>query len=400
MKRYLLYILLIIPFLSGCVSDDCSDCVDMAYDTRVKLHITWPSSLSSNTTKSGNDDIYINNFTLFVFNIDGTLNTVKKVNNPSGTGTITFTTSVNMNISSTAKYIYAIANCNDLLTASPTSSIAQQVNANMNNLKAYFDSTLSVGVDSLFEGSQLMLTGYTNAITQSGTNPYNYEATVYLKPIVSKFDIKVSTITGTTPTDYINCIQDIEVFVLNSRSKAKLFSPNTNSPYLHGKYETFWSPYPYVNFGFKDTNNQNTNLAKQITYTPGTSQINTAELSIYSPENDIVDSLGDELKTLVVLKVKYKMKTIEGVDEEFTRFLTVPLNPPTDLTTHAPISTLSNKRGTRYTVTFNLSGKYFGAMSPLSSLMQPYSPLPYKTTKNLIYVAPEDYSTIKSSVWK
>lgn len=395
----MIYILLIIPFLSSCVSDDCSDCADMAYDTRVKLKVTWPSSLSSNTTKSGNDDIYINNFTLFVFNNDGTLNTVKKVNNPSGTGTITFTTSVNMNITSAATSIYAIANCNDLLTNSPTSTIAQQVNANMNNLKAYFDNTLAVGVDSLFEGSQLMLTGYTNSITQSGPNPYQYEATVYLKPIVSKFDIKVSTI-GTTPTDYINCIQDIEVFVLNSRSKAKLFSPNTNYPYLHGKYESFWWQYPYRNFEFADINNQNTNLAKQITYTQVTLPFTTPEVTIYSPENDIVDSLGDELKTLVVLKVKYKMRTIEGVDEEFTRFLTVPLNPPTDLTTHAPISTLSNKRGTRYTINFTLSGKYFGAMSPLSSLMQPYSPLPSKTTKNLIYVAPEDYSTIKSSVWK
>lgn len=389
MKRYLLYILLIIPFLSGCVSDDCSDCVDMAYDTRVKLKVTWPRSLSSNTTKSGNDDIYINNFTLFVFNNDGTLNTVKKVNSPSGP--VPYSTDVNMNITSAATYIYAIANCNDLLTASPTSTIAQQVNANMNNLKAYFDNTLSVGVDSLFEGSQLMLTGYTNSIIQNGSNPYQYEATVYLKPIVSKFDIKVSSTSA--PADYINCIQTIDVFVLNSRAKAKLFSPNTNYPYIHGNYEAFWSPYPYINFGFEDINNQNTNLAKQIPYTPGTSQINTAELSIYSPENDIVDSLGDELKTLVVLKVKYKMKTIEGVDEEFTRFLTVPLNPPTGLT-------LSNKRGTRYTINFTLSGKYFGAMSPLSSLMQPYSPLPYKTTKNLIYVAPEDYSTIKSSVWK
>ena len=129
---------MIIPFLSGCVSDDCSDCVDMAYDTRVKLHITWPSSLSSNTTKSGNDDIYINNFTLFVFNNDETLNTVKKVNSPSGP--VPYSTDVNMNISSTAKYIYAIANCDDLLTTTPTSSIAQQVNANMNNLKAYFGS--------------------------------------------------------------------------------------------------------------------------------------------------------------------------------------------------------------------------------------------------------------------
>lgn len=388
----MIYILLIIPFLSGCVSDDCSDCVDMAYDTRVKLHITWPRSLSSNTTKSGNDDIYINNFTLFVFNNDGTLNTVKKVNNPSGP--VPYSTSVSMNITSAAKYIYAIANCNDLLTASPTSTIAQQVNANMNNLKAYFDNTLSVGVDSLFEGIQIVLTGYTNSIIQNGSNPYQYEATVYLKPIVSKFDIKVSTI-GTTPSDYIGCIDNIEVFVLNSRTQAKLFSPNTNYPYLHGKYESFWSQYlPYVNFGFADVGNTSNTLKGNITLN------NTAELTIYAPENDIVDSLGNEYKTLVVLKVKYKMKTIEGVDEEFTRFLTVPLNPPTDSITHAPISTLSNKRGTRYTINFTLSGKYFGAMSPLSSLMQPYSPLPYKTTKNLIYVAPEDYSTIKSSVWK
>ena len=87
------------------------------------------------------------------------------------------------------------------------------------------------------------------------------------------------------------------------------------------------------------------------------------------------------------------MRNIEGVDEEFYRFLTVPLNPPTGLT-------LSNKRGTRYIINYTLSGKYFGSMSPLSSLMQPYSPLPTKTTKSLIYVEPEDYSTIKSSVWK
>ena len=388
MKRNLLYILLlIIPLLSGCISDDCTDCADMAYDTKVKLKVTWPRSLSSNTTKSGNDDIYINNFTLFVFNNDGTLNTVKKVNNPTGTGTITFSTSVNMNITSTATYIYAIANCNDLLTASPTSTIAQQVNANMNNLKAYFDNTLAVGVDSLFEGSQLMLTGYTNSIIQNGSNPYQYEATVYLKPIVSKFDIKVSTITGTTPTDYINCIQDIEVFVLNSRTQAKLFSPNTNYPYLHGKYESFWWQYPYRNFEFADVGNTSNTLKGNITLNT------TPEITIYAPENDTLSSLGSGYKTLVVLKVKYKMKTIEGVDEEFTRFLTVPLNPPTGLT-------LSNKRGTRYTINFTLSGKYFGAMSPLSSLMQPYSPLPSKTTKNLIYVEPEDYSTVKSSVWK
>lgn len=394
MRRRLLYILLlIIPLLSGCISDDCTDCADMAYDTRVKLKVIWPSNLSSNTSKSGNDDIYINNFTLFVFNIDSTLNTVKKVNSPTGTGTITFNTSVSMNITSTAKYIYAIANCDDLLTASPTSSIAKQVDLNMSNLKSYFDNYLATGIDSLFQSSKLMLIGYTDVITQNGSNPYEYAATVYLKPIVSKFDITVSSVSGTTPTDYINCIQTIDVFVLNSRSKAKLFSPNTNYPYIHGKYETFWEPYPYRNFEFADTNNQNTNLAKQITYTPGTSTFPTPEITIYAPENDTLSTLGSGYKTLVVLKVKYKMKTIEGVDEVFTRFLTVPLNPPTG-------STLSNKRGTRYTINFTLSGKYFGAMSPLSSLMQPYSPLPYKTTKNLIYVAPEDYSTVKSSVWK
>ena len=392
MRRKLLYIfLLIIPLLSGCVSDDCSDCVDMAYDTRVKLKISWPSSLSSKTTKSGNNDIYINNFTLFVFNNDGTLNTVKKVNNPAGTGTITFTTSVNMNITSAANYIYAIANCDDLLSPSPTSSIARQVNANMNNLKAYFDNNLSVAIDSISDGNQIVLTGYTDAIIQSGSNPYEYAATVYLKPIVSKFDIKVSSTSA--PADYINCIQTIDVFVLNSRAKAKLFSPNADYQYLHGNYEAFWSPYPYINFGFEDINNQNTNLAKQIPYTPGTSQINTAELSIYSPENDIVDSLGNEHKTLVVLRVKYKMRNIEGVDEEFYRFLTVPLNPPTGLT-------LSNKRGTRYIINYTLSGKYFGSMSPLSSLMQPYSPLPTKTTKSLIYVEPEDYSKVIIKEWK
>ncbi len=379
--------------LRGCVSDDCSDCADMAYDTRVKLKVIWPSNLSSNTSKSGNDDIYINNFTLFVFNIDGTLNTVKKVNSPTGTGTITFNTSVSMNITSTAKYIYAIANCDDLLTASPTSSIAKQVDLNMSNLKSYFDNYLATGIDSLFQSSKLMLIGYTDVITQNGSNPYEYAATVYLKPIVSKFDITVSSVSGTTPTDYINCIQTIDVFVLNSRSKAKLFSPNTNYPYIHGAYESFWMQYNMRNFEFENTNSQNPLLAKQITYTPSSSPFTTPEVTIYSPENDIVDSLGDEHKTLVVLKVKYKMRTIEGVDEEFTRFLTVPLNPPTG-------STLSNKRGTRYTINYTLSGNYFGAMSPLSSLMQPYSPLPYKTTKNLIYVEPEDYSTVKSSEWK
>lgn len=385
----MLYILLTILLLSGCVSDDCTDCVDMTYDTKVKLQVIWPSNLSSNNSKS-NDDLSINNFTLFVFNIDGTLNTIKKINSP--TGSVPYTTSVTLNITSTAKYIYVIANCDDLLSNSPTSSIAKQVNQNISNLKVFFDNSLAVGLDNIFEESQLVLTGYTDTISQSGTNPYNYVASVKLKPIASKFDIKVSS-TGTTTSDYINCIQNIDVFVLNSRSRAKLFSPNIIYPYIHGNYETFWTLYGQVNFGFADINNQSSTLAKQIQYTTDSSSFTTPELSIYSSENDTISSLGSGLKTLVVLKIKYKMKTIEGTDEVFYRFLTVPLKPPIG-------STLSNKRGTRYIINYTLSGKYFGALSPLSSMMQPYSPIPYKTLKNLIYVDPNDYSKIISSELK
>lgn len=386
MRRYLLFLLLIIPFLNSCLSDDCSDCADMAYDTKVKLHVIWPSSLSSKNSKS-DQDISINNFTLFVFNTDGTLNTVKKVTNPIFS--VSNSTSVSMNITSEAKYIYAIANCDELLANNPNSSIAIQVRDNLNNIKAYFDNTLAIGIDSLFEGSQLVLTGFTDTISQSGTNPYDYIATVRLKPIVSKFDIKVSSI-ATTQSDYIRCIQSINVFVLNSRSKAKLFSPNDIYPYIHGNYEPFWISYPYVNFNFNNTSNQTNNLEGQIQYTADSIPFSTQELSIYSPENDTI--LGGEYKTLVVLKIRYRMKTIEGIDEDFFRFLTVPLNPPAG-------SSLSNKRGTRYTINFTLSGKYFGALSPLSSMMQEYSPIPNKTLKSLIYVEPEDYSKIVNVEW-
>lgn len=403
MKRNLLYIfLLIIPLLSGCISDDCTDCADMAYDTRVKLKVIWSGNLS--TTKSAESpELNINDFTLFVFNEDSTLNTIKKVNNPTFSTTIPYSSSVTMNITSTAKTIYVVANCSDLLSNSPTSSIATQVrdamaNPNPTSLKYLFDNTFAVNYNEIIENTCIVHSGKGNIVSAGEANPYNYIATINIKPIVSKFDIKVSTITGTTPTDYINCIENIDAFVLNSRYKAKLFSiptiANINSNYIHGSYESFWNPYPYINFQFENVGNTSNTLKGNLTLN------NSTPLSIYSPENDTLASLGSGYKTLVVLKVKYKMKTIEGVDEEFTRFLTVPLNPPTDSTTHAPISTLSNKRGTRYTINFTLSGKYFGAMSPLSSLMQPYSPLPYKTTKNLIYVAPEDYSTIKSSVWK
>lgn len=315
---------------------------------------------------------------------------MKKVN--LATSPILYTHSVTLNITSSAKFIYAIANCEDILTDSPSSTIGKLINQNMGSLKNFFDYILATSIDSLFEDSQLLLTGYTDEITQHGTDPYFYQATVNLKPLVSRFDIKVTSTIA--PEDFIGTIQSIEAFVLNSRKSAKLFSPTShNFPYVHGIYESFWVPYGNVNFQFSNENNVNTKLTASIPYTPSTSQINTTEVSIYPAENDTLNTLGSQHKTLVVLKVRYKMKTIEGVDEEFTRFLTVPLNPPTG-------STLSNKRGTRYTINFTLSGKYFGAMSPLSSLMQPYSPLPSKSTKNLIYVAPEDYSTVKSSEWK
>ena len=391
---------MIIPFLSGCVSDDCSDCVDMAYDTRVKLKIIWPSNLS--TTKSAESpELDIHDFTLFVFNEDGSLNTIKKVNNPTFSTTIPYSSSVTMNVTSTAKTIYVIANCSDLLSNSPTSSIATQVRDAMANplitsLKNLFDNTLAVDYDKIIENGSLVHSGKGDIVSAGESNPYNYVSTINIKPIVSKFDIKVSSVTGTTPPDYINCIDNIDAFVLNSRSKAKLFSiptiANINSNYIHGSYESFWNGYGQNNFDFQNSNSTSNTLSGNNL------SLNTTTLSIYSPENDTI--LGNGHKTLVVLKIKYKMRSIEGTDEVFYRFLTVPLKPPTDPATGAIISTLSNKRGTRYTINFTLSGKYFGAMSPLSSMMQPYSPLPSKTTKNLIYVEPEDYSKVKSSVWK
>lgn len=385
MRKYLLLVLMSIPFISSCISDDCTDCADMTYDTKVRLQVTWPSNLSS--TKS-NDDLFINNFTLFVFNADGSLNTIKKVNNPAGP--VPYSTNVTMNITSSAKYIYAIANCDDLLSTSPTSYIAKQVNQNMATLKTFFDNTFAVSLDSIYGGSQLVLTGYTDAISQDGSNPYNYAATVRLKPIVSKFDIKVSSVTGTTPPDYIGCIQSIDAFVLNSRSRAKLFSPNITCPYIHGAYQPFWMQYQR-NFGFNDTNRVNSNLAKVIPYTIGTSPFSTTELSIYSSENDITLTPVNK-PTLVVLKIRYKMQSIDGTPEVFDRFYTVSLTTPT-------ISTSSNIRGKLYTINFSLSGKFWGALSPLSSMMSPYSPLPYKETKDLIYVPQEKYSTVKVSNW-
>ena len=86
------------------------------------------------------------------------------------------------------------------------------------------------------------------------------------------------------------------------------------------------------------------------------------------------------------------MTSIDGTPEVFDRFFTVSLTTPT-------ISTSSNIRGKLYTINFNLSGKYWGALSPLSSMMAPYSPLPSKGKKDLIYVPQEKYSTVKISEW-
>ena len=390
---------MIIPFLSGCVSDDCSDCVDMAYDTRVKLKIIWPSNLS--TTKSAESpELDIHDFTLFVFNEDGSLNTIKKVNSPTFSTTIPYSSSVTMNVTSTAKTIYVIANCSDLLSNSPTSSIATQVRDAMANplitsLKNLFDSTLAVDYDKIIENGSLVHSGKGDIVSAGESNPYNYVSTINIKPIVSKFDIKVSSISS-TPIDFIGSIHSISGFILNSRSNAKLFSSNANYSYIHGAYNILWMQYNPINFGFEDTPSIKDNLRADITYTPGNIPFSTNPISIYSPENDTIATLGSQHKTLVVLKIKYKMISMDGTEEYFDRFLTVSLNP-------SETSTLSNKRGTRYIIDFKLSGNYYGSLSPLSSLMQPYSPLPplpFKTTKNLIYVEPDDYSKVKSSEWK
>lgn len=384
MKKYIIYLLFFLPFFSSCVSDDCSECADTAYATRIKLQIAWPNNTPNNNSKA-DDELKIDNFTLFVFNGDNTINTIKHIESPPAN--IPYSTSLSMTISSTATSIYAIANCADLLSDSPTSSIGMQVQANMSNLKQYLDNSLTIDYNNanILENNHLVHVGYTDIITPDGTNPYNYKATVLLKPVVSKFDIKVTT-TATTPADYNTTIQEIQAFVLNSRSKVKLF-PNTSivSDYIHGAYESFWQPYGNIAFPFQNTNSTSANLI-------GSVSPNSTSLSLFVPENDI--SMAPIGKTsLVVLKVKYKMISIEGTEEVFYRFLTVPLNPPTS-------SNLCNTRGTKYNIEFKLSGKYFGSLSPLSSMMQPYSPIPTKTPKNLIYVAPQDYSNISVTGWR
>ncbi|MDD4704133.1 MAG: hypothetical protein PHE28_07380, partial [Bacteroidales bacterium] len=275
------------------------------------MKVIWSGNLS--TTKSAESpELNINDFTLFVFNEDNTLNTIKKVNNPTFSTTIPYSSSVSMNITSTAKTIYVVANCSDLLSNSPTSSIATQVrdaiaNPNPTSLKDLFDNTLAVNYNEIIENSCIVHSGKGDIVSAGEANPYNYIATINIKPIVSKFDIKVSTITGTTPPDYINCIDNIDAFVLNSRSNAKLFSiptiANINSNYIHGSYESFWNGYGQNNFDFQNSNSTSNTLSGNNL------SLNTTTLSIYSPENDTISSLGSQHKTLVVLKIKYKMRT-------------------------------------------------------------------------------------------
>lgn len=81
MKKYIIYLLFFLPFFSSCVSDDCSECADTAYATRIKLQIAWPNNTPNNNSKA-DDELKIDNFTLFVFNGDNTINTIKHIESP------------------------------------------------------------------------------------------------------------------------------------------------------------------------------------------------------------------------------------------------------------------------------------------------------------------------------
>ena len=379
MRRYLLLVLMTIPFFSSCINDDCTDCADMAYDTRVVLKIVQPN----NNTKSTTDpELDIHNYTLFVFNADSTLNTIKKV--AVGDPTLTpFTSTVSLTITSAAKFIYCIANCNDIYN-NPTSNIATQISGCSSNLMRLFN-TLNVNYNEISENSCLVHAGYTDQIIQDGSNPYNYDATVHIKPIVSKFLIHVNV--ASAPTDYITCIDSVSAFVLNSRSKVRLFDTiNTDFDYLHGGYESFWLN-ANNNFNITSLNyTQTNNLSKTFTDL-------SVPLALYVPANNTASTSGNTNKTLVVLKVWFKMTSIDNTTERFCRYFTVQLNPTSP-------STLSVARGKLYNINFTLSGKYWGALSPLSSMMVPYSPLPTKGKKDLIYVSQEKYSTVRVSDWK
>lgn len=384
--------LMSIPFISSCISDDCNDCADMTYDMRLELKVN-KTNINNNTKSTSDDELKIHNLTILVLNGDGSINTMKRetYTNPE---TAPHTYTLNLSVTASAQYIYAIANCNDALI----SSIQSQIASNSSSSYTHPDNSLSINYSEILEGNQYLLSAGYATITQSADNPPHYSASVTIKPIVSKFIVNVSTVntanpTLTAPLDYGKCIKSISTFVLNSRENVKLFNGNTansNVNYLNGAYENFWANANFSCF----VNNVNTNYYEDITNSSSTLGEFTSgpNPSFYIPENDI--STLNTFNTLVVLKVVYEMRSIDNTLESFVRYFTVKLDPNSTYGTN-----LSVARGVCYTINFNLSGKYWGALSPLSSMMAPYSPLPTKGNKDLIYVPQEKYSTVKISDW-
>lgn len=374
MRKLLYCIFIVLPFLCSCIGDDCSTCVEMAYDTRVTLKISNTNSLS----KSSNPELDINNIAFFVFNADGSLNTVKKfiVSMPSSSSQ-----NFNLNISSDSKSIYAIANCSDILTSNPSSFIGTQINSSA-DLYVLF-SKLAVSHNEIFDGQNLILTGYTNSISLIGSNPYQYQASITLKPIVSKFSITVET-SGTPPSDFVTSIDYVKTFVLNARDSASLFDTNlSNFKYMHGNYQSFWNGTDFSAQSISPIIDSNL-------YSQTFSINNSSPIVFYISQNNT--TIGSGYRTIAVLEVGYKMISIDGNEERFTRFFSVALIPPTN-------SSLSVARGKNYNISFKLSGRYFGALSPLSSMMAPFSPIPQKNTKGLEYVTQDKYSSINISNW-
>lgn len=374
MRKLLYCIFIVLPFLCSCIGDDCSTCVEMAYETRVTLKISNTSSL----TKSTSPELDINNIAFFVFNADGSLNTVKKftVSMPSSSSQ-----NFSLNISSDAKSIYAIANCSDILTPNPTSLIASQINSSADIYSLF--SKLAVNHNEIVDGQNLILVGSTNSIALIGSNPYQYQASITMKPIVSKFSITAET--SGTPSDFATSIYYIKTFVLNARDSASLFDTNLiDFKYMHGFYQSFWNGTDFSAESISPIINSNL-------YSQTFSINNSSPIVFYIPQNDT--TIGSGYKTIAVLEVGYKMISIDGTEERFKRFFSVSLNPPIN-------SKLSVSRGKNYNITFKLSGRYFGALSPLSSMMAPFSPIPQKNTKGLEYVTQDKYSSINVSNWQ
>lgn len=393
MRKYLLLVLMSIPFISSCISDDCTDCADMTYDMRLELKVN-KTDINNNTKATSPDELKIHDLTIIVLNGDGSINATRRevFTNPE-TATHVYS-NINISVTASAQYIYAIANCSDDLF----NSIRSQIVSHSSPTYTFPDNTLSINYADKLENDQYLLFAGYAPITHSTDDPPHYSAEVTIKPIVSKFIVNVSTVNTTYPSltaplDYGKCIKSVSTFILNSRENVKLFNGNTaNSDvnYLNGAYENYWNGTDFSCFA----NNTNTSFLDSV----HNSSTNIGEFvsgsnpSFYVPENDI--STSNTYNTLVVLKVVYEMRSIDNTLESFVRYFTVKLNPDATYGTN-----LSVARGVCYTINFNLSGKYWGALSPLSSMMAPYSPLPTKGNKDLIYVPQEKYSTVKVSNW-